>query len=193
VPHQLSRVAIVVTSVVLALAGCGTSAPSGTSGAPATGPLATGRSAFPTTLGGPSAQVATFGVTCAPAGIVVTLVSDRTDYRAGEPVTFTATATNSGASPCDLPTGICLPQIQIADGAGTLVWDRAATVVVCQFGTPVPLAPGAAAAQTIVWDGMVCSGRTPESCPGQPAPAGTYTPTANWNGASASTTFMVAG
>jgi hypothetical protein len=119
------------------------------------------------------------------------LVSDRTDYRAGEAVTFTAKATNAGASRCDLPTGICLPQIQIADSTGTLVWDRAATVVICQYGKPLALAPGAAAAQTVVWDGLVCSGRSPESCPGQPAPAGTYKATANWNGGVGTTTFVV--
>lgn len=196
-PQQRSRVMPLVTAVVLALAGCGTGARSGPTEGPSqalpTNPPATSRSAVPTTSGRPSPQgVATGGSVCSPADIAVILVSDRAEYRAGVAVTFTATATNSGDSRCYLPSGICLPQIQITDSNGTVVWDRAATVVVCPFGQPSALAPGATVAQTVVWDGMICAGRVPESCPGQPVPEGTYKASANWSGAFGTTTFVVA-
>ena len=194
--RRWSRVTILVAATLLALVGCGTGAQSGPtegpSRAPSTSSPATGRSVVPTTSGKPSPQIATGGSVCAPTDIDLNLVSDHSEYRAGEAVTLTATATNAGGSPCVLPTGICLPQIQIADSNGTLVWDRAATVVVCTFGQPSALAPGATATQTVVWDGKHCVGRTPESCPGQPVPGGTYKASANWSGASGSTTFTEA-
>ena len=188
---------ILITAVVLALPGCGAGTQSGpteaASDALPTSPSATSRSAVPTTAGTSSPQaVATGGAECSPADVAVILVSDRTEYRAGEAVTFTATATNASKSPCDLPTGICLPQIQVADSDGKVVWDRAATVVVCPFGPPSALAPGAMVAQTVVWDGMICTRRGPESCPGHPVPGGTYTAHANWNGTYGATTFNVA-
>lgn len=193
--HRLSRVTMLVTAVVLALAGCVIGAQSGPSEVPSralsTTPPAANRSAAPTKTGNPSPQVATGGSVCSPSNIRLILTSDRTDYRAGEAVTFTATVTNAGGTPCDLPTGICLPQIQIEDGNGTLVWDRAGTVVVCPFGPPSAMAPGSTVAQTIVWDGTACAGRTPESCPGRPVPGGTYRATANWNGADASMMLVV--
>jgi hypothetical protein len=196
VHQQWSRVTILVTATLLALAGCGTRAQSGPTEGPSralsTSSPATGRSAVPTTSGKPSPQIATGGSVCSPADIDLNLVSDRSEYRAGEAVTFTATATNASGSPCDLPTGICLPQIQIADSNGTLVWDRAATAVVCPFDQPSALAAGATVVQAVVWDGKHCVGRAPESCPGQPVPGGTYKATANWSGASASTTFIEA-
>ena len=193
--HPPSRITIGVTAVLLALAGCGTGAESGPtegpSGALATNPSVTSRSAAPITSGKASPQAATGGSECAPSDIGLILKTDRPDYRAGEAVTFTATATYAGDTPCVLPTGICLPQIQVANSNGALVWDRAATVVVCTFGPPSPLESGATVAQTAVWDGVACTGRTPESCPGGPVPGGTYTASANWNGASGSTTFVI--
>lgn len=193
--HQRSRVTVFASAALLALAGCGIDAQPGTTGGPSkaltTNPPATSRSAAPITSGDASPQIATGGSACSPSDIDLTLSSDRAEYRAGEPVTFTATAKNGGDTSCELPTGICLPQIQIADNSGTIVWDRAATVVVCTYGPPSPLESGATMAQTIVWDGMACAGRTPESCSGQPVPGGTYTARANWNGANGSTTFVV--
>jgi hypothetical protein len=182
---------------VFALAGCvfgGTTGPtSGPSVALPTNSSGTSRSALPMVSGESSPQNLASGVgLCSLADIDITLVSDRAEYRVGEPVSLTATATNSGNSLCNLPTGNCLPQIQIADSTGRVVWDRAATAVVCTFRTPVALAPGSTTVQSVVWDGTVCAGRTPESCPGQPVSAGTYQSVAEWDGASGTTSIIVA-
>jgi hypothetical protein len=196
VPNERSRVTALLTVVVVALGGCGTSGSSEPSLGPSsllpTSSPATSRSVVPITSGEPSQSIGSGGAVCSPADIEVTLVSDRTEYRAGEPVSLTATATNTGDSPCNLPTGNCLPQIQIADSVGRVVWDRAATVVVCTFGAPLALAPETMSVQMVVWDGTFCTGRIPESCPGRPVSGGTYKATAEWNGASGWTTIVVA-
>jgi hypothetical protein len=196
VPNERSRVTALLTVVVVAFGGCGTSGSSEPSRGPSsllpTSSPATSRSAVPITSGEPSPQsVGSGDAVCSSAAIDVTLVSDRTLYRAGEPVSLTATATNTGGSPCNLPTGNCLPQIQIADSVGRVVWDRAATVVVCTFGAPLALAPETMSVQMVVWDGTFCTGRTPESCPGRPVSGGTYKASAEWNGASGTTTIVV--
>jgi hypothetical protein len=148
---------------------------------------------MPGASGAPSPPSATTGgPACLPADIAVNVASDRTEYRSGESVTFAVTATNAGMSSCVLRTGTCLPQIQIADDDGTLVWDRAVTVVMCEFGQPAAMSSGATVAQTLSWDGTVCTGRTPESCHAQPVPEGTYQARADWGGPRAGvTTFVV--
>jgi hypothetical protein len=197
-PNEWSRFTTLLTLVVLALAGCAMGGKSGAPQVPSgffpTNSPATNRSAVPITSGEPSPHsVATGDGVCSPADVDMTLVSDRTQYRTREPVSFTVTVTNARDSPCNLPAGNCLPQIQVANSTGGVVWDRAATVVVCTFGAPIELAPGTTTVQTVVWDGTLCAGRTPESCTGRPVDAGTYQAIAEWNGSSGTTTFIVAG
>jgi hypothetical protein len=129
---------------------------------------------------------------CGASETTATITTDRADYRAGDAIVFSVKVTNDGAAACELPTGNCLPQIQVTDASGALIWDRAAIAVVCEFGPPVSLVPRATFEETVVWNGRVCAGRTPESCPDRPAAAGVYVASANWNDPRASTTFSVA-
>jgi len=121
------------------------------------------------------------GSTCPPADLRVTTTTDRATYRVGEPVTLSVTANNRSGSPCNVPTGPCLPQVVITDSHGAEVWNRAAIQVSCPYGKPYVLAPGTNVSQTITWDGTRCAGRDPNSCPGGPVLPGSYQAAANWN------------
>jgi len=175
--YQLVAVlrSLVCAMTAVGLAACGNLAGSGSAASPA-------RSAAPnpsSTLGPPSSPLA--APACSSAQLLITVASDRPTYRAGQVVTLTVNLQNTGESPCDVPTGSCLPQIVISNSGGTVVWDRAAMQVMCTFGNPHTLGPGASAAQTVSWDGTLCAGRDPESCPGGPVSPGTYHVLAKWN------------
>ena len=192
-----ARVMASAVAVVLTLAGCGAGYRQGPTGGPSptasAGPPATSRTALPGASGAPSPP-SSGGPTCLAADILVDVASDRPEYRTGESVTFVVTASNVGGSPCALPTGACLPQVQIANADGTVVWDRAMTVVMCDSGPPAAMRPGASLTWTLGWDGTICSGRSLESCRSQPVPAGTYRATADWGGPRFGvTTFVVRG
>jgi hypothetical protein len=118
---------------------------------------------------------------CAPAALVVTVATDHRSYRRGQPVTITVTVRNGGKSACAMPTGSCLPQVLITGRNGKIVWNRAETQVVCVYGRSRALRPGRATSRVVSWDGILCAGRTPKSCPGGPAPPGTYRALATWS------------
>jgi hypothetical protein len=131
---------------------------------------------------------------CGAAGLRVRVATARRTYRAGEPVPFRVTVRNETGSSCSVPTGTCLPQVVISGKGGLVVWNRAQVQVVCAVGRWRVLLLGKTTARVVSWDGEYCAGRTPASCPGGPAPPGSYTATAGWSSLRhGSMTFRVRG
>jgi hypothetical protein len=81
---------------------------------------------------------------------------------------------------CTVATGSCLPQVLVTNQVGTVVWNRAATHVVCTVRTGHRFSAGAEVAQVVVWNGEVCVGRDPNSCPGRFVRPGRYRADASW-------------
>jgi hypothetical protein len=127
---------------------------------------------------------------CRPVDVELFVRADRRQYRRNQPVAITVTAGNTGRSVCSIATGSCLPQVLITNRAGTEVWNRAATQVVCSFGQPRRLAPGAETSKTVTWNGRRCAGRTPERCPDGAVAAGRYRIAANWTARHVALTFV---
>jgi hypothetical protein len=176
--------------VVIAAAGFGLAACGGfmQAGSQAVSPRPAVPIATPT-LRPPSSPLA--GPVCAQGQVLLTVTTDGATYASGQPVVIDVSIRNTGPAPCNLPTGPCLPQVVISDQAGIVVWNRAATQVSCPYGSAYGLGPGAAAGETITWDGMRCAGRDPSSCPGIAVGPGTYRIVASWNSTRFGSTSVV--
>jgi hypothetical protein len=118
---------------------------------------------------------------CTPGMLVERTAIARRVYRPGQRVVITVTLRNQTSSECSIVTGSCVPQVLVTGRAGLVVWNRAATQVVCQAGVGRRLGAGAAVSQTISWDGRVCVGRDPRTCSGRLVPPGRYTVHAIWS------------
>jgi hypothetical protein len=97
-------------------------------------------------------------------------------------VVLVSTLRNESDRPCSVRTGTCVPQVVITGRAGTVVWNRAVTQVMCTFGQPQLVPARRSVRAAIVWDGRRCAGRTPIDCPGTPVPGGTYRVSVHWQG-----------
>jgi hypothetical protein len=136
-------------------------------------------------------SVSAQGTTACRTNVRLAAVTNRTVYSRGRPVAITVTARNRGRSPCELATGSCVPQVVITSAAGAEVWNRAAVQVVCVYGKPRRLAPGAAATRTVTWNGRRCAARDPASCPLRPVSPGRYRVSAGWETTRHASTFFV--
>ena len=130
---------------------------------------------------------------CAAGDLVVRVAPARDSFARGQRVSLRVTVRNTSASACSISSGSCLPQLVITGRGGVAVWNRAATRVVCEVGMGRRLSGGSTLADLVVWNGRVCTGRDPKSCPGGLAVPGRYTATASWTGSRAAASFLVTG
>lgn len=138
-----------------------------------------------TLLAGLAAQpaAARTAQSCPSGSLRMQVAADRHPHLQGRPVRLRVRVRNLGASACAFPTGSCLPEVVVTDRAGTVVWDRAQTQVVCAVSAGGSVATGGSAVETVTWDGTRCAGRDLQRCPGTPVPPGRYAATAAWGGA----------
>jgi hypothetical protein len=138
---------------------------------PAASPTAPARLAntgtTPTAAAQPS-STASAGAACAPADIVLSLLTSQPSYTQGERPTFSVYAVSTSAAPCTLTYGAGSVQV-VVTRSGHLVWDSAA----CDSSAapPVQFTLGVPQMLTMVWNPKAaqpadCAGSLPARASG---------------------------
>lgn len=114
---------------------------------------------LPALVVGPSAVGSTTIADEAPAGLSVSLDTDRTSYRPGQPVHFTLTLTNRAAKPARLVfrSGQRF-DLTIQDKTGAVVWRWAEGKVFTMALAEETVGPGESRAYSAAFTGTLASG-----------------------------------
>jgi hypothetical protein len=182
-----------VAALTVALTGCGQAAaspPSSSAVPAAVGSASVPVAVAPSVTPSPAAPTSPGAASRCTAGEVTAGAStDRSAYRAGDPITLTTTLTNHSAQPCSLDVSPRDPQFTVSGGGGE-VWRTCGPGQSCPlYERLVVLPAGGSRTETTSWNQHTCDA---SSCQGPPPPAGAYHETATWGDlGSASAPFTV--